>query len=143
MHQTIHAPGCVDLPVLVTASTPGAVPWVTPPPSMRMAMTCVCRPVMGTPFCRGIPACLALLKAASLAAAFANRDGFAGVASPTGPASAHQHMSDMQVYNSFVWFTRAAVAATHAHFMHHHSIIQLLFIPSCMVVGPAARAGLV
>lgn len=116
MHQTIHAPGCVDLPVLVTASTPGAVPWVTPPPSMRMAMTCVCRPVMGIPFWRGIPASLALLKAASLAAAFANRDGFTGVASPTGPASAHQHMSDMQIYKKF---PRAAVAATPAHASSH------------------------
>ena len=143
MHKTIHAPGCVDLPVLVTASTPGAVPWVTPPPSMRMAMTCVCRPMMGTPFWRGIPASLALLKAASRAAAFANRDGFVGAASPTGPASAHRHhMSVIQTYKGFV-VTRAAVAATPAHFMHHDIVIQLLFIPSCMVAGPAARANLV
>jgi hypothetical protein len=92
-YNTIHAPGCVDLPVVVTTSTPGAVPWVTPPASMRMAMTCVCRPMTGTPFSRGMPASLALLKAASRAAAFANRDGFVGVASPTGPASAHHHMS--------------------------------------------------
>ncbi|KAA6417561.1 MAG: hypothetical protein FRX49_12494 [Trebouxia sp. A1-2] len=49
-------------------------------------------PMMGTPFSRGIPASLALLKAASLAAAFAKRDGFVGAASPTGPASAHRHM---------------------------------------------------
>ena len=140
MHQTIHAPGCVDLPVLVTASTPGAVPWVTPPPSMRMAMTCVCRPMMGIPFWRGIPASLALLKAASLAAAFANRDGFTGVASPTGPASAHQHTSTCQTCKYTKSFS--GLQWLQLLLMHHRIVVQLLLIPFSVVAKPAARTGL-
>jgi len=95
---------------------------------------------MGIPFWRGIPASLALLKAASLATAFANRDGFTGVASPTGPASAHQHMSDMQIYKKFPRLP--GLQWLQLLLMHHHIVIQLLLIPFSVVAKPAARTGL-